>query len=124
LQRLQQLQRKQNVRLFSDDYKNIVIPTDAIVYCDIPYKGTSEYKEGGFNHDDFWEWCRQIAKTNKVYVSEYTAPSDFETVLQWEQKSTLQGGTQKHNNQPKEKLFAPIGQDNFLHKEYMQLSLL
>ena len=34
-----------------------------------------------------------------------------EVLLSFSQKSTLQGGVQKHNNQPDEKLFIPIGQE-------------
>lgn len=52
-----------------------------------------------------WELVREISKTNNVYISEYNAPNDFNSILSFEQKSTLQGEYQKHNNQPKERLF-------------------
>jgi site-specific DNA-adenine methylase len=122
LQRLQQLERLQRLDLYSKSYNEINIPEGAVIYCDPPYKGTSEYKEGSFNHTEFWDWCRKIAKTNKIYVSEYSAPPDFETILKFEQKSTLQGGYQTHNLQPWECLFIPIGQENFPNshkKEFM-----
>ena len=90
---------------YSKSYNEIEIPKDAIIYCDPPYAGTAEYKEGGFNHKEFWDWVRKISKTNKVYISEYTAPCDFKTILEFSQKSTLQGGQQKHTNQPNECLF-------------------
>jgi len=113
LEQLQQLERLQQLELYSDDYWNIKIPKEAIIYCDPPYKGTAEYKEGGFDHDKFWEWVRQTAKTNKLYISEYQAPDDFKSILSFPQKSTLQGGLQKHNNQPNECLFVPTGQEKY-----------
>ena len=123
LERLERLEQLQQLELYSKSYDEIEIPEGAIIYCDPPYAGTSEYKEGSFNHIEFWEWCRKISKTNKIYISEYSAPADFAPVLEFEQKSTLQGGTQKHSNQPTEKLFAPIGQDNFKFSHYYKQTL-
>lgn len=106
LQQLEQLQRLQQLeRLATGDYRNISIPDGAVVYCDPPYKGTEEYVEGGFNHDEFWQWVREQSKNNPVYVSEYSAPEDFICIRSFPQKSTLQGGHQEHRNQPDEKIF-------------------
>ena len=110
---LQQLERLEQLQLFNESYNDVMIPKGSIIYCDPPYAGTSEYKEGSFNHAEFWEWCRKVSKTNKIYISEYFAPKDFEPLLSFSQKSTLQGGSQQHNNQPKERLFIPIGQEKF-----------
>ena len=114
LQRLQRLEQLQQLEIYNKSYNEVEIPKDAIIYCDPPYQGTAEYKEGSFNHKEFWEWVRQISKTNKIYISEYNAPDDFEVLLSFSQKSTLQGGVQKHNNQPDEKLFIPSGQEQKL----------
>ena len=86
-------------------YDEVKIPKDAVVYCDPPYKWTATYAEWWFNHDKFWEYIRNLSKTNKVFVSEYSAPDDFRVIYEFSQKSCLQGWTQKHNNQPNEKLF-------------------
>lgn len=104
LEQLERLERLE-LTLHSDEYFNINIPKGSVVYCDPPYDGTAEYVEGGFNHKQFWQWARETSKINAVYISEYTAPKDFKVVRSWPQKSTLQGGTQLHNNQPDEKLF-------------------
>ena len=114
LQRLEQLERLQQLEIYSNSYNEVEIPKDAIIYCDPPYQGTAEYKEGAFNHKEFWNWVREISKSHKIYISEYNAPEDFEVLLSFSQKSTLQGGVQKHNNQPDEKLFAPIGQEKYI----------
>ena len=56
------------------DYKDIDIPVGAMVYCDIPYKGSTQYdrKEvGDFNHDEFYEWVRVNYNKYDIYISEY-----------------------------------------------------
>lgn len=105
LQQLQQLERLEQLEIYNLNYHEVKIPKGAVVYCDPPYKGTAEYKEGRFDHETFWQWVREQSQENNVYVSEYSAPEDFRVILEFSQKSTLQGGSQKHNNQPTEKLF-------------------
>jgi site-specific DNA-adenine methylase len=114
LERLEQLQQLERLEIYSNSYNEVEIPKNAIIYCDPPYQGTAEYKEGAFNHKEFWNWVREISKSHKIYISEYNAPEDFEVLLSFSQKSTLQGGNQKHNNQPDEKLFVPIGQEKYI----------
>lgn len=57
---------------------------DCIIYCDPPYQNTKGYMVDSFNHDVFWSWVRKMSIRDncKVYVSEYTAPNDFECI--WE----------------------------------------
>lgn len=103
LERLEQLEQLQRLEVTSMDYRDVVIPDESIIYCDPPYQDTEEYSEGGFNHDEFWDWVREKSKTHKVYISEYKAPDDFKIVLQFSQKSTYAGGNNK--KQPDECLF-------------------
>jgi len=107
LERLQQLEQleqlEQLITFYSTSYLEVPIPEGAVIYCDPPYENTAEYRVGGFNYNEFWEWCRAKSKTNKVYVSSYIAPSDFKKILTFEQKSSLSGGTNK--KQPDECLF-------------------
>lgn len=107
LQRLQRLLNKENIKQIIKwkSYNEIDIPENAIVYCDPPYNNTATYSEWWFNHKEFWDYIRKLSKTNKVFVSEYTAPNDFKTIYEFSQKSCLQGWSQSHNNQPNEKLF-------------------
>lgn len=73
LARIQNLQNLQNLKIYNQSYENVKIQGDnPVLYCDIPYKGTGEYKEGGFNHDRFYEWANNIEYP--VYVSEYESP--------------------------------------------------
>lgn len=69
LERLQQLERLNNLISFSNlDYRKVQVKPNSTIYCDIPYKGTSEY-DGSFNHKEFYDWAAN--NPNPVYVSEY-----------------------------------------------------
>lgn len=105
LKHLEELKQNNTPVFFTKSYNEVSIPPGAVVYCDPPYKGRRGYAEGNFNHVEFWDWVRILSKTNKVFVSEYTAPKDFKTILEFKQKSRLQGGIQSHDNQPNECLF-------------------
>lgn len=86
-----QIPKMKNVKFICSDYKDLEIPQNSIVYCDIPYKDTKQYSTSkGFNHNDFWDWCRNlINQGHTVFVSEYDAPSDFKCVWHKEVKSSL-----------------------------------
>lgn len=59
--------------------------TDALIYCDPPYNNTKQYGVSKyFGTNTFWEWCRKMAKSNIVLVSEQNAPNDIECI--WEQE--------------------------------------
>lgn len=67
-----------NANFTNEDYKNIIIPDNSIIYCDPPYENTTGYRSlKKFNHEEFWEYMRQISKNNKVFISEQNAPDDF-----------------------------------------------
>lgn len=54
-----------------------------VVYCDPPYRGTTGYKTGTFDHDAFDTWAEeQVTKGAQVFVSEFNAPPHWEVV--WE----------------------------------------
>jgi DNA adenine methylase len=66
-------------------------PRNALVYCDPPYANTTKYGAfDGFDHDLFWQTMREwVAAGNTVVVSEYSAPSDFSVVAEFETKSDM-----------------------------------
>jgi len=71
------------------DYRDLHLPPNSIIYCDPPYKGTTDYGTR-FDHDSFWEWVRFVSrKGHTVFVSEYSAPPDFVCVWHKEAKSSL-----------------------------------
>lgn len=93
LQRLQSLQRLESLEINAGDYQAVVIPPDSVVYCDPPYKGTAEYKDGGFDYPRFYNWLR--TRDYPVWVSEYAMPDDFVSV--WSRNKTCSYGA--NNNQ-------------------------
>lgn len=87
LERLQQLESLEHLNIFCNDYTKIKIKSGSVIYCDPPYAGTAEYKDGAFDSIAFWQWCRE--QKSPVFVSEYSAPADFAIVAEFEHRSTL-----------------------------------
>ncbi|UNA05170.1 hypothetical protein [Klebsiella phage vB_KvaS_F1M1D] len=93
------------VEFSSLSYSDLEIPDHATVYCDPPYQGTTGYGVD-FDHVAFWDWVRKISKRCRVFVSEYTAPDDFECILEINAKSSLSAnGRSGGNKNSTEKLF-------------------
>ncbi len=74
-----------------------------VIYCDIPYRSSTGYATGNFDYDRFYAWCKEMAKTNIVLISEYWMPNDgFECIWSGGLRCTLN----KDNHTDKvEKLF-------------------
>lgn len=87
-------------------YNDLDIPPNSIVYCDPPYANTTKYSVE-FNHTVFWDWIRGISEAgHQVFVSEYSAPDDFECLYTKEVKSSLSAnGTVGGSKSSTEKLF-------------------
>ena len=101
---IKQSPKIQNVQFICDSYENLDFE-NCLVYCDPPYQGTTGYKTGAFDHDKFFDWCREQAKRNIVFVSEYNAPEDFECVWQGEIKTNFSSTRKKATHNAVEKLF-------------------
>ena len=115
LQSLQRLERLQSLETSFMDYREMEIKPRSIIYCDPPYKGTSRYNTGDFDHEAFYDWCER--QTELVLVSEYDMPEDrFVAVWQREHRSRLSGTA---NNGVVEKLFVPKGQEAKYHEMMM-----
>lgn len=92
LARLQNLQNLQNLQINNFSYEKVsIIGNNPVIYCDIPYKGTGEYKEKGFDYDQFYQWASEI--NHPVYISEYSAP--FEEVAAFTHRSSLSATNNK-----------------------------
>ena len=84
----------ENSEFYCSDYREWK-PSNSVIYCDPPYNNTEplDYKvlyQGKridkFDTDEFWHTMREWSKNNKVFISEYDAPDDFECVWQQEVK--------------------------------------
>lgn len=77
----------------------------AVIYLDPPYAGTKHYgyaKQEKMDYDHFWQWVRELSKENYVFVSEQTAPDDFEIIWHKDVKRTA---GKDNNFEAVEKLF-------------------
>jgi len=92
IEHLTRLQNLQNLKTTNTSYENVLITgNNPVIYCDIPYKGTGEYKEGGFNHDAFYEWFANLEYP--AYLSEYDVP--FEKIEMFKHRSSLSATNNK-----------------------------
>lgn len=63
---------------------------DCLIYCDPPYKNTKQYgTSADFNHDEFWDWCREMSERNIVLISEHVARDDFDCIWEMPHKRTI-----------------------------------
>lgn len=89
----QNLRAQQNllagIDFYCMDYRSFSIPERSIIYCDPPYKGTTPYKDK-FDHEFFYKWCDEKAHDgHTIFLSEYSAPSEFECVFEKKVSSNL-----------------------------------
>ena len=92
----------QGTKFLNCSYDEWTYPDKCVIYCDPPYESTKAY-ESDFNHKKFWDWVRKMsAMGHYVYVSEYTAPSDFKCIWSKEKKDGM--GTVKEGNKANTKV--------------------
>lgn len=83
-----------------------------IVYLDPPYAGTTGYAGAGtFDHSLFWEKAEDAAiRGVQVYVSEYTAPEHWRSILSFNRPNTMAADSYaKSNGVHREHLFTLKG---------------
>ena len=86
------------------DYQAVPIPEGSVIYCDIPYKGTSEYNlKDKFDHERFYDWCAK--QTQPVFISSYDMPEDkFTCIACFEHSGIFAVGI---NSKVEERIFIP-----------------
>lgn len=116
LQRLQSLEKlgRQNIELTKLSYDEVEIKPNSILYCDIPYEGTTSYVIGAFNHKKFYDWaCEQ---KELVVISSYNINDDrFQRVVNFKKRSLL-SATKDTADKKDEGLFVPKTQINLWKK--------
>lgn len=60
-----------------------------VIYCDIPYKGTTKYKTEEFPYEKFYEWAKEMSIHNTILISEYNMPDEFECIWEKEHKTLI-----------------------------------
>jgi DNA adenine methylase len=83
-----------DVLFTQSSYEVVTTPVGAYIYCDIPYKETTQYSTGAFNHTEFYEWAEAKSRTATVRVSEYSknVPEGWEVVFSTDSKKDIRNG--------------------------------
>lgn len=93
---LKQINKLKDVEFINADYTHFSTRRNALIYCDPPYEGTTQYgtsKE--FHYERFWDWVREMSNHNIVLISEYSAPPDFINVYEKQLTTTLDKNSRK-----------------------------
>ena len=100
---LKQIDNLKDVKFQVNDYKSFSKIVGAVIYCDPPYENTKSYKNStNFNHEEFWDFMRELSKKNIVFISELKAPDDFKPI--WE-KEVSRSMKASGKSKAQEKLF-------------------
>lgn len=61
-----QVSQIQGIKLICKNYLDIDMSglRNALIYCDPPYQGTTKYSTENFDYGKFYDWCREVGKTN------------------------------------------------------------
>ena len=91
---INKLSNLDDVEFYNLNYNELNIPKGSLVYCDIPYKCTTQYCEeevGIFNHHEFYQWVRDNSSIYDIYISEYkeNVPEGFEIVWEMESRKSI-----------------------------------
>ena len=77
------------VNFICGDYHSLNIPKKSLIYCDPPYKHTTQYRDK-FDHQLFYEWCdKKVRQGHTLFLSEYSAPPEFECIFEKQVASNL-----------------------------------
>lgn len=86
------------------DFQSVDIPTDSVIYCDIPYEGTNVYNGAEcFDYARFYDWAER--QEQPVFISSYHMPQDrSDCITEFHHRSILSGNA---NNPVVERIFVP-----------------
>lgn len=91
--------------VFNDcSYLDLCDSTGLVYYLDKPYASTTSHYGGDFDHDQFWEWTRERARENLVFVSEYEAPIGT-CIMEMETPLSMAAGKNNKGRKQIERLF-------------------
>ena len=119
LQSLQSLESLQRLQKFQGSYEDVKIKENSVIYCDIPYKGTSEYI-GGFDYERFYQWAR--SQKELVIISEYSMPDNFICIARVKKSQLLNG--KGNGKKVLEGLFIPKEQESLYIRKQSNLEQL
>lgn len=97
-------EEQQQLTIGGVDFSEVEVPSDSVIYCDPPYRGTEGYsKAKRFDNDRFYAWA--LRQTVPVFVSEYAIPEDFVEVAAWQKCCNMKPTS--NSLRTTEKIFVP-----------------
>lgn len=118
--------KKQSMNLTDIDFINcsfLDLPKEEIkgyvIYCDPPYRGTTNYKTEKFPYDDFYKWAEEMSENNIVIISEYSMPNGFIEIWTKEYKTLIDSQKCKSDkgNIRVEKLFTYNKENGYIYED-------
>lgn len=90
-----------------------------VIYCDPPYRGTTNYKTEKFPYDDFYKWAEEMSENNIVIISEYSMPNGFIEIWTKEYKTLIDSQKCKSDkgNIRVEKLFTYNKENGYIYED-------
>lgn len=88
-----------NIKFKCCDFREYKDLKGYVIYCDIPYKNTTQYNKDEFPYEDFYEWCKVMSRNNTVLISEYNMPDEFECI--WEKEIKVLTNSKRKSNDDK-----------------------
>ena len=77
-----------DVQFTNLQYNEVSVPDNSLIYCDIPYKDTTGYSTGSFQHEAFYLWAKEMKdKGHTVLVSEYLQNLPEGWTVEWKHQS-------------------------------------
>lgn len=109
MKQLKGFKHVETTEFFCGSFDDFTFPEHTVIYVDPPYFETKSYLDD-FDHIKFWNWAREMSsKGHYVYVSEYTAPSDFKCIWQKVKKDGMGSSRTGVSKTRIEKLFVYNG---------------
>ena len=81
-----------NITITCGDYRDLEFESDAVIYADPPYRGTSQYGVG-FDNDAFIAWAEE--QKPPMYVSEADYIDRWDIVWSKQKQELICGGCNK-----------------------------
>lgn len=105
------------VEFYHGDYRELEMPMNSLIYCDIPYHGTTSYKgpASGFDHGQFYRWV--TSQGNPVLISEYQDsynPLCLPTIATHASKRGMRGNSGRVTTHEILRLFTPTSTPIYL----------
>ena len=88
---MDQLPNLKDIKFINKDFRELSLDKirGYVIYCDIPYRGTTKYHTDEFPYEEFYSWVKAASTYNTVLISEYDMPEEFECIWSKEVKTLL-----------------------------------